>query len=104
MDRVACRFRLLPGMQDEYKKRHDNIWPEMTSVMNSAGIHNYTIWNVGEELFGYYEVENYNKSIEVLNASDIVKKWNDYMKEIIEYDINHKTGRMQEMKLMFYHK
>jgi len=90
-------------MQEEYKKRHDGIWPEMTRAMNVAGIHNYTIWNDGDELFSYYEVEDYNKSIEVLNASEVVKRWNDYMKDIIEYETNPETGRMKEMKLMFYH-
>ena len=45
------------GMQEEYKKRHDNIWPEMKEVLAKAGIENYSIWMQGEELFGYYECE-----------------------------------------------
>ena len=36
---------------DEYIKRHDEIWPEMTEMLNESGIHNYSIWNVGDELF-----------------------------------------------------
>ena len=49
--------KIVPGMQEEYKKRHDNIWPEMKEVLAKAGIVNYSIWMQGEELFGYYECE-----------------------------------------------
>ena len=36
MERVAFRIWLRPEMQDEYKKRHDNSWPEMSGVLNEA--------------------------------------------------------------------
>ena len=42
---------------EEYQKRHDQIWPEMTAMLNEAGIHNYTIWNIGDELFAYMECD-----------------------------------------------
>ncbi len=53
MERYAWKGKIVEGMLEEYIKRHDNIWPELTQVLNDAGIHNYTIWNVGNELFGY---------------------------------------------------
>ena len=58
MERFTWKAYILPGMQDEYIKRHDEIWPEMTRVLNEAGIRNYTIWTTGEELFGYYECDS----------------------------------------------
>ena len=54
MEKYAWRGKIVPGMQEEYKKRHDNIWPEMKEVLADAGIVNYSIWMQGEELFGYY--------------------------------------------------
>ncbi len=57
MEKYAWRGKIVPGMQEEYKKRHDNIWPEMKEVLADAGIVNYSIWMQGEELFGYYECE-----------------------------------------------
>ena len=57
MERFAWTAKLLPGKKEEYIRRHDEIWPEMTELLNKAGIHNYTIWLVGDELFGYYEAE-----------------------------------------------
>lgn len=57
MERYAWKARVLEGQLEEYKRRHDAIWPELAEVLRDAGIRNYTIWNVGDELFGYYECE-----------------------------------------------
>ena len=54
MERYAWKAEILPGKLEEYITRHNNIWPEMKQVLHEAGIRNYTIWNVGNELFGYY--------------------------------------------------
>ena len=71
-------------MQEEYKKRHDNIWPEMKEVLANAGIVNYSIWMQGEELFGYYECEKgVDYAAKVQAESDVVKKWDEYMKDIL---------------------
>ena len=42
MEKYAWRGKIVPGMQEEYKKRHDNIWPEMKEVLANAGIVNYS--------------------------------------------------------------
>ena len=44
MERYAWKATVLPGMLEEYIRRHDNIWPEMKEVLSAAGIRNYTIW------------------------------------------------------------
>ena len=57
MEKYAWKARVVKGKEAEYEKRHAEIWEEMKAVLKSAGIKNYTIWRVGEELFGYYECE-----------------------------------------------
>ena len=39
-----------PGYEEEYKKRHDEIWPEMISELKAAGIRNYSIFRHGLDL------------------------------------------------------
>ncbi len=104
MERVAWKIKLKKGMKSEYKKRHDNIWPEMTEALNRAGMHNYTIWNIGEDLFGYYEVEDLKACNEVLSESPVVARWNEYMKDVIEVDFDPETGTVRALELMFYHR
>ena len=55
MEKYAWKARIVSGMIEEYVRRHDAIWDEMKQVLADAGIVNYTICNVGDELFGYYE-------------------------------------------------
>ena len=58
MERYAWKATVLPGKLPEYIRCHNEIWPEMKDVLHQAGIRNYTIWNVGNELFGYYECDS----------------------------------------------
>ncbi|MBQ8752846.1 MAG: L-rhamnose mutarotase, partial [Clostridia bacterium] len=55
MERYAWKATVKEGCLEEYVKRHNEIWPELTALLKSAGISNYTIWNMGNDLFGYYE-------------------------------------------------
>jgi L-rhamnose mutarotase len=101
MERIAFQLKLKDGKLMEYKARHDNIWPDMIHVLNEAGIKNYTIWNSGENLFGYYEVADSHHSNSVLASSPVIERWNQYMDEVIEYIIDEKTGTMTEMTKVF---
>lgn len=86
MTRVAERFRLKLGMREEYIRRHDNLWPEMAEAMRAAGIRNYSIWLSGTDLFGYYEVEDVERSRRLALASPVVRRWNEMMQDIISFD------------------
>jgi L-rhamnose mutarotase len=46
----AFRMKLKPGMQEEYKRRHDEIWPELTQLLREAGIHDYSIFLDEEDM------------------------------------------------------
>lgn len=93
MEKYAWRGRIKDGCFEEYKKRHDEIWDEMVEVLRAAGIHNYTIWYQGGELFGYYECE---KGVEyaacVQRESEVVARWDEYMKDILIMEKDPVTG------------
>lgn len=101
--RYACKGRVLPGRLDEYIHRHDEIWPEMTEVLNQAGIRNYTIWNVNDELFGYYECDDLEYALQVQAESPVVARWNVSMEGIMEMDGDPVTGKAYELKQVFLH-
>jgi L-rhamnose mutarotase len=44
MQRKAFKMYLLPGHSAEYKKRHDEIWPELAELLRQVGILNYSIF------------------------------------------------------------
>jgi len=105
MERFAWKAKLLPGMKSEYIRRHDEIWPEMTELLNKAGIHNYSIWIVGDEIFGCYEAEKGNDFASKTQAeSPLVDRWNEYMKDVMVTEIDPKTGTHYKLEQVFYHK
>ncbi len=102
MEKYAWKAKIVDGALDEYIRRHDAIWDEMKEVLLSAGIVNYTIWNIGNELFGYYECE---KGIEyaarIQRESPIVEKWNEYMKDILIMELDPITGAQPKLTKVF---
>ena len=104
MERVTWKAIIKPGMKAEYVKRHDEIWPEMTNLLNEAGIHNYTIWCTGNELFGYYEAEHGAEFAGKVQAeSPVVAKWKVHMQDLMEMITDPETGRPQSLEQVFYH-
>lgn len=80
----------------EYKRRHDEIWPEMKEVLHNAGIRNYSIWNVDDRLFGYYECEfGIEYAAKVQAESPVIERWNAYMDDILELEME--PGGAQKM-------
>jgi L-rhamnose mutarotase len=87
MQRVAFKMFLFPGYRDEYRKRHDEIWPELASLLKRAGIHNYSI-HLDEEtntLFGYLERDD-GHGMNDLPDHPVMKRWWAYMKDIMKYE------------------
>jgi L-rhamnose mutarotase len=101
MERIAFKLKLREGKRDEYRRLHDNIWPELLEVLKEAGIQNYTIWNAGDDLFGYYEVHDTGHSNSTLANRPVIARWNEIMSDIYYPDIDPETGTVREMKLMF---
>jgi L-rhamnose mutarotase len=87
MQRYAFKMKLFPGQEAEYKKRHDEIWPELSALLQQAGIHNYSIHLDRETLllFGYLERAD-NHSMEDLPHHPVMQKWWACMKDIMAYD------------------
>lgn len=103
MERYAWKAIVHEGKLNEYQKRHDEIWPEMKQVLKEAGISNYTIWNVGNELFGYYECEKgVDYAAKVQGKSPVVAKWNEYMKDVMTLAMDQKTGAQERLKQVFF--
>ena len=102
MEKYAWKARVVKGKEAEYEKRHAEIWEDMKTALKSAGIKNYTIWRAGEELFGYYECE---KGIEyaakIQRESEVVARWNEYMKDVMIMPLDKKTGAQPLLEQVF---
>ena len=102
MEKYAWKATVLEGKLDEYIKRHNEIWPEMLEVLSEAGIVNYTIWNVGNELFGYYECEKgIDFAAKVQSESPVVDRRNEFLKDVMVMELDPVTGAQPQLKQVF---
>jgi len=85
MKRVAFKMKLKVGYKEEYKKRHDEIWPELKEELSRAKIYDYSIFLDKETLtlFAVQKIKD-NNTVEELTSKEIMKKWWNYMKDIME--------------------
>ena len=100
--RIAFKMKLFEGSLEEYKKRHNPIWPELEKVLKDHGIISYSIYldKDTNDLFGYAEIEDQKKWDEVANT-DICKKWWDYMAPLME--VNEDKSPVSKDLLEVFH-
>ncbi len=85
MKRLAFKMYLKPGMKEEYKKRHVEIWLELQKLLKDTGISEYSIF-LDEEtdtLFAFQRLDGESGSQD-LEQNPVVQKWWNYMADIME--------------------
>jgi L-rhamnose mutarotase len=78
-------MQLKPGFENEYKKRHDEIWPELSDLLSDAGISNFSIF-LDEEtltLFAIEELSDDNRVSDLQN-NPLMRKWWDSMAHVMD--------------------
>lgn len=90
MIRNAFKMKLKPGCVEEYKKRHDEIWPELSQAHTDAGIFDYSIYFDEESLslFAFQKLTDDNTADNLRNL-EMVKKWWDHMADLMETHPNN---------------
>lgn len=85
MEKYAFKMHLNPGCHAEYKKRHDEIWPELVTLLKQAGISDYSIY-LDEQtniLFGVlWRTDDHR--MDSLPGHEIMQKWWAHMADIME--------------------
>lgn len=84
MIRKAFVMFVAPDQHTEYKRRHDNLWPEMQQVLREHGAHNYSIFlnPTTNQLFGYVEIED-EARWDAIASTEVCQRWWAYMQDIM---------------------
>jgi len=96
------KMKLYDGMQEEYEKRHNELWPEMQDMIHEYGGRNYTIfWDKETNiLFGYIEIEDEEKWTKAADTA-INRKWWDFMAPVMETNPDN-SPVSKDLKTVFH--
>ena len=85
MYRIAFKMKLNSGRIGEYKKRHDEIWPELIALLKASAIADYSIFYDAETelLFATWK-QNSAVDNENFRNNPITTQWWEYMADIME--------------------
>ncbi|GAB4025764.1 L-rhamnose mutarotase [Spirosoma gilvum] len=85
MEEIAFTMKLKPGVEAEYQRRHDEIWPELSQVLTDAGIRDYSIFldrSTGT-LFGVQK-RLPGHTADTLPELPVMKRWWAYMADLMD--------------------
>ncbi|MBK0383603.1 L-rhamnose mutarotase [Pedobacter sp. SD-b] len=102
MKRLAFKMYLNPGQKEEYKKRHNELWPELHKLLKDAGLSEYSIF-LDEEtntLFAFQKVSGDVGSQDLANNA-IVKKWWAFMADAMRVNPDNSPVSV-ELEEIFY--
>lgn len=90
MEKYAFKMTLNAGQADEYKRRHDAIWPELVDLLKDAGVSDYSIYldTDTDTLFGVLWRTTPHK-MDALPDHPVMQKWWAYMSDIMASHATH---------------
>jgi L-rhamnose mutarotase len=85
MKRIGFKMYLKPGFETEYKKRHDELWPELEVLLREQGVFDYSIyWDKDTNILFASQKLKGEADSQKLGTHPIVQRWWDYMADIME--------------------
>lgn len=102
MNSRGFKMKLKPGMAEEYKRRHDELWPDLADALRGAGIHDYSIF-LDEETLTLFAVLKLKEGYPIgeLPQQPVMKRWWDHMADIMEVEPGNRP-REWPLQPMFY--
>jgi L-rhamnose mutarotase len=104
MQRYAFVFRIKPELKDEYRKDHDEIWPDMAEAIRNSGIQNYSIFfRKDGNLFAYFEADDSVEAFEYIAGQEVNERWQKAMdRYFVKEDTTLLGPEMEEMEEVFH--
>ena len=99
---IAFRMNLFPGHAAEYRKRHDEIPPDLVAALKDAGVSNYSIWLDPEanHLFGTLTLAD-GGGMEGLPETEVVQRWWAFMADIMATDADNVPVQIPLKRVFF---
>jgi L-rhamnose mutarotase len=100
--RIAFKMQLFRGFEEEYRRRHDELWPDLQQLLKENGISEYSIFLDASTnaLFGVLKAED-PAALDTLPHNPVMQKWWHYMKDIMETNPDHSPVSVPLQELFY---
>ncbi|WP_339758228.1 L-rhamnose mutarotase [uncultured Hoeflea sp.] len=102
MEKHAFKMKLNPGTAEEYKRRHDEIWPELVDLLHEAGVSDYSIF-LDEETHTLFGVmwRRADHGLAELPDHPVMQKWWKHMADIMQTNAENEP-LAEDLQLVFH--
>ena len=102
MARVAFKMKLFDGFEEEYKKRHNELWPELAQLLKATGVHEYSIFldKTTNDLFGFLKADD-PAALDNLPSHPVMQRWWKHMADIMDTNADNSPVSIP-LKEVFY--
>jgi len=84
MQRVCLTFRLVSGREDEYRRRHVEVWPELEEAIKAVGIVSSVVYVAGDTVVVLVEhPSDIEGALERLGATEVNARWSEYFADVM---------------------
>jgi L-rhamnose mutarotase len=85
VERVCFLSRVRPDRLDEYRRRHEQVWPEMSSALRDCGWSNYSLFLTTDGLLvGYLETDDFEAARLAMARTSVNERWQAEMKQFFD--------------------
>jgi L-rhamnose mutarotase len=104
MNRVGFVLKVRSDLVEQYKRRHENVWPEMQEALRRSGWHNYSLFMRDDGmLFGYFETpDSFQAALDGMAGEQVNQRWQDEMAPFFEGTGLHADQMMDELVEVFH--
>ena len=102
MEQVAFKMFLHPGQAEEYRRRHDALWPELAQALHDACVRDYSIFlDVETHVLFAVLRRTAGHRMEELAGVEVMRRWWGYMADLMETNLDG-SPRQARLEPMFH--
>lgn len=96
MQRICFLMDVIPGREDEYQRRHDEIWPELVAELQEAGVRNYTLFRRGTTVIAYAECHpDAATAFGRVGAAEVNARWSEWFADVLARHTDENGGLIE---------
>jgi len=84
MQRICFLMEIIPGQESEYERRHGEVWPELISALQAAGVRNYSLFRRGTSVIAYAECHpDAATAFGHVGATEVNQRWSEWFGDVL---------------------